>query len=569
MSTDNNDSYLLRQVTKAQTFLDRTTQTPTASATDAVVHDGFDAAMFRELLDEAPALYELAYEDLGKTYDYTEDLVRDVLMEFWKADPTVRSPKEMYPSFLLNQAVADDMSKAPETPQTRAFTKHDRYGSAMATIAVTNKIKSSLDKAKEAQAAAEAAAKAEAELRQRIKDLLEAMPDLSGMSMGVDAEGNPVPGDGEAMAFGLPIGAEGPLTEGDAEAFDALVAALQAAQDADLSYEDTLAEAQDQIDQVGRKMAPQVREAIEEAGDMLAEEADLMSSWGVDDGLLKRLSFSERQRLAGALRCNRLHEFRKLLGRFKIMQAAQSAKKVEFARDEAYDVELSDRLPDVLAGEWARIANPHSRLEFLEDLAEGRLLSKKYRGLEKIGQGSIIALVDNSGSMEARAAGDHTSSGPTREAYAKAFALALLDQAREAGRDFVGINFSSAGQVSVFRFPKGKGDIYEVMRFVEEFYGGGTDYMTPMNLAMDILEAEFNAAGLIKADLCMITDDDCRVTPTWLASYKERKERLGFRTFGIAVGCHAGNALASLSDNVRSIHSFTDPMAVADIIRTI
>ena len=43
--------------------------------------------------------------------------------------------------------------------------------------------------------------------------------------------------------------------------------------------------------------------------------------------------------------------------------------------------------------------------------------------------------------------------GVTREAWAEACALALLDQARHAGRDFVGIRFSAADKSKVFRFP--------------------------------------------------------------------------------------------------------------------
>lgn len=48
--------------------------------------------------------------------------------------------------------------------------------------------------------------------------------------------------------------------------------------------------------------------------------------------------------------------------------------------------------------------------------------------------------------------------GVTREAWAKACALALLDQARDAGRDFAGILFSAVDKLRVFRFmPGGSG----------------------------------------------------------------------------------------------------------------
>lgn len=560
-------SYLNDKITEAQGLLGR--GPVRATETDAVKHDSFDAAMYRELLDEAPALSELAYEDLGQHYDYTEDMVREVVMSFWQGDPTMRSSKEMHPSFLLNYGVADDILKAPETPHTRTFTKHDRYGAAMATIAVTEKIKDYLERAKEAQEKAEEAAEQQQALEQAMKNLAEMLAGLSppGESS-APGEGDEEGGCALGGASGPLSDQEGPLTEQQQIDLDALVAAIEAAQQADITYEQTLGEAQEEAERVSKGMSLPIREAVEAAGDMLADEADLFATWGVEDGILKRLSFEERQRLASALRRNRLNEFRKLIGRFRVMGEAQRSKKVEYARDEAYDVELSDRLPDVLASEFAMLTNEHTRLDFLERLAESQLLSKKYRGIEKIGQGSIICLVDNSGSMAVGAA-SRDRSGLSREAFAKAFALALLDQARAADRDFVGINFSSSNQISVFRFPKGKGDINLVLQFIEEFFGGGTDFMQPLDLAVDILEAEFNDAGLMRADLVMITDDDCRVTPQWLAKYQTRKEKLGFRTFGVAVGTNAGNALASLSDNVRSVFEFADPMQVADIMRVV
>lgn len=520
-------------------------------STDAVRQDSFDKRVYKELLDEAPALSDLAYETLGQKYDYTEELIGDIVMEFWKSDPVLRDQKEMHPRFLLNRAVAGDIAFAPETLNTRTFTQHDRYGSAMATIAITEKIKESLDKAKEAQEAAEAAAEAMQEFMDALSELGEA---LGGCALFGGQSGSP-------------SGEEGPMTEAQAVAMARLEDAIAALEDTELSMEQTLGEAQEQADKVEQALRAPIRKTIGEVGDMLAEEADMFSSWGVEDGELQMLSFEERQKLARSLRSNRLHEFRQIIGRFRMMAKSQRSRKTQFSRDEVYSVEMSDRLPDVLATEYSKLGNRHTRLEFLQALSEGQLLSKAYHGTEKVGQGSIIALVDNSGSMTAAAG--NGQSNISREAFAKAFALALLDQARAANRDFVGINFSSRNQISVFRFPKGKSSIAEVLRFVEEFYGGGTDFMQPIDRAMQILEDEYNSAGLQKADLVFITDDDCMVTPEWMRGYQERKERLGFRTFGIAVGRGAGNSLGAIADNVRSVMEFVDPMAVADIIRTI
>ena len=541
------ESYLLSAVATGEVLLS-TTPVPGA-ATDVVKQDTFDKATFASVSDEAPALREVTY-DLGGKHDYTNDLVGDVYNQFWQGDPILRDASAMHPTRLVNHAVVADVEQAPATPQTRMFTRHDRYGAAMATIAVKEHVEELLVQAEQARAKAEEAEQARQELAEAMRALADALGAMPG---------------GES---GPAVGGEGPLTKAQAASLEQLLAAIAAAGAGELTFESTFADAKAEADVIGRVVRQQVAKAITEAGDMLAEESELFASWGVEDGVIQQLSFAERQKLASALRRNRLNDFRKLIGRFRVMGAAQRAKKVEYARDEAYDVELSDRLPDLLATEWARIANVHTRLTFLSDLAEGNLLVRKYRGVEKIGQGSIIALIDNSGSMSVGAAA-RDRGGLTREAWAKAFALTLLDQARASNRDFVGINFSSANQQSVWRFPKGKADIYQVMAFIEEFFNGGTNFERPLDLAVDILEAEFNDAGTMRADLVMITDDDARVSDQWLARYQARKDKLGFRTFGVAVGMNAGNALGSLSDNVRSIFEFGDPMQVSDIIRTV
>jgi hypothetical protein len=81
---------------------------------------------------------------------------------------------------------------------------------------------------------------------------------------------------------------------------------------------------------------------------------------------------------------------------------------------------------------------------FAARYAAGELMLYDSQGEQATGQGAVIACVDTSHSMYEAGPG-----GVTREAWAKACALALLDQARDAGRDFVGILFSAADKLQV------------------------------------------------------------------------------------------------------------------------
>jgi hypothetical protein len=191
------------------------------------------------------------------------------------------------------------------------------------------------------------------------------------------------------------------------------------------------------------------------------------------------------------------------------------------------------------------------------------------QGEHTTGQGAVIACVDTSHSMYEAGPG-----GVTREAWAKACALALLDQARHAGRDFVGILFSAADKIQVFRFPAGRpAEIAQVLGFAETFLGGGTSYQTPLSAAGELLEEEFNDAARRHGDIVMITDDDCGVTEEWMRGWNDAKHRLGFRVFGVAVGhprvTEADSVLHALCDNLRSIEDLTDVHAADDLFRVI
>jgi uncharacterized protein with von Willebrand factor type A (vWA) domain len=110
----------------------------------------------------------------------------------------------------------------------------------------------------------------------------------------------------------------------------------------------------------------------------------------------------------------------------------------------------------------------------------------------------IICCVDCSGSMGARLPG----SGASGEAWAKACAVAMLDQARVARRGFAGILFSSADQVKVFRFPtRERTRIGDVLNFAEFFWGGGTNFEEPLAVAAGLLDAEYNADGRMRGDI--------------------------------------------------------------------
>ncbi|MEU1070983.1 VWA domain-containing protein, partial [Streptomyces albidoflavus] len=311
------------------------------------------------------------------------------------------------------------------------------------------------------------------------------------------------------------------------------------------------------------------RTATAQAVRVTREEAALMRAWGVGHGELERMPYEERARLAERLRTGRLARWAELIGRFRQMADGERARKVENATGELIGVTLGDDLSRVLPSELAHLGLPELRAVFAARYAAGELMLYDSRGEQTTGQGAVIACVDTSHSMYEEGPG-----GITREAWSKACALALLDQARHARRDFVGILFSAADKLQVFRFPAGRpAPVERVLEFAETFLGGGTSYQRPLSAAAALLAEEFDTAARGRGDIVLITDDECGVTEQWTREWQEARHRLGFRLFGFAVGAPtataSGSVLEALCDNLRPIEDLTDVRAAADLFRLI
>ena len=286
-----------------------------------------------------------------------------------------------------------------------------------------------------------------------------------------------------------------------------------------------------------------------EIAQQLADRTDERASaaaWGIDPGELQTMDFQARKDLAGRLSGSRMARFRELIGRFRMTARSEQARKAEFGRDELYSIALGRDLAEVLPSELVLLAHPRLREQFIRRFAEGQLLSRKWRGRQRAGDGPIIVLLDTSGSMEGDA-----------EGWAKAFALSLMEVARHDSRAFTTILFSSRTQVHRV---DGTG-LDAMVEVGETFLGGGTSYDRPLADAIAIATAD---AAFAKSDIVMVTDGECDMADaTWerLAAAREG----GLRVFGIAVGTEPGAALERMCDNVRSICDFTDANSVSDI----
>lgn len=510
--------------------------------TTAVVADRFERIAWRDTYEQSAGLRELD-EELNERYSHTTDLLTDAFLAAYKVRPRLRERTEMDPSRLVNHQVITSLVESPEFAELHRETAGDPYAAAMAVLAQTAALRRMLEHSRDAQERAEQAKKAQQAAEGAATAVGEALQQAADEA---DEDGT-VP----------------------APAADTVRRAIEAAGAAEATARQAARDAAQALTAAAPGIRAAARNAAAQAAEAAREEGALMRAWGVGPGELERMPFDQRARLAERLRTSRLAEWAELIGRFRQMAAGERARKVENATGELVGVTLGNDLSRVIPSELANLGLPALRAVFAARYAAGELMLYDSQGEQTTGQGAIIACVDTSHSMYEAGPG-----GITREAWAKACALALLDQARHAGRDFVGILFSAADKLQVFRFPADEpAGTDRIIDFAETFLGGGTSYQRPLSAAAELLEEEFNDAARTRGDIVMLTDDDCGVTEKWMRGWNDAKHLLGFRVFGVAIGAprvaEADSVLDALCDNLRSIEDLTDVHAAADLFRVI
>ena len=528
---------------------------PKPTAELAVESDRFDQAYWKDVRHNVPSIDHLI-TDLSRKHDYVEPFMEDFFQAAYKADPKVRDESEMRPTHRPNRMMLQTVQEMPQFQQLRTNTRGDEYGTAMALLSMETTLREVQQQTKAAQDAAKEAEQAQQDAddaAQAANDILESLPGGPGGVEGPQPDPNAPPG---APGTGCGLGTA-------QQAIDAAQAAQQAAQAA--------AQAASQAaQQAAAGMKQQLKQAIEQATKEGDEEAALCSAFGVDDGDLQRMSFDERRKLAEQLRNNRLAKFHKLLGQFKMVQQAESRRKVMHATDEVVGVKLGDDLARLTPAELMNLGIDELEDDFWLRYLNRELIQYDVRGTEQLGQGPVIVVCDESGSMASE-----DVAGGSREAWSKALTLALCDQARQKHRDFHYIGFSSSRQQVHFSFPGGVAKIGDVIALTEHFFGGGTHYEGPLRAALDLMEEHYDRNAQTtkgKPDIVFITDDEYgSLDSSFMTHWNRVKDKTSLRCFGVAIGCGYSGALQQVSDNVRSIQELTesDPRSMADVFRTI
>jgi len=488
-----------------------------------VESDAYDRGAFAALLADSPSLAETA-EAGGRLVPHFAALLEDVFCLLFKLEPRLRPADAVSQAVPLNRALLESFHDHPLLEHLRERTQLDEVEAGLATVLLGEGILELL--------------RAERLLpRGDLLDLFE-----------LERREDELRRRGEEAADAESLERDGETKRTD-EARDA--AALAEAR---------LRQKAQQVAERLREMPSRARGALPAAAAglsrQLAESGAESKSWGTGLGAGGRSSPGRQIELGRRLATNpKLRKLAALVGRMREQALALRRHPFERASEEVFEVRPGRDLERLLPPELVALRHPLLRREFARRLVEGQLLSYGLRGAEEHGRGPMIVCLDGSSSM----AGE-------KEIWSKAVALTLLEIARRQRRLFRFICFSSA-ETPLFTLdlnPRAHHEVQEdrALDLAEYFPGGGTDFMIPLDAALDCLRA----ARYRRGDVVLVTDGECRVEPEWLARFQAEKKKLGFAVYSVLidVGQSSQDTLAALSDRVTSVSSLTDD-AVRDL----
>ena len=297
-------------------------------------------------------------------------------------------------------------------------------------------------------------------------------------------------------------------------------------------------------------MTALVAQAVSAAAEKAEEVQNIIGAWSDDPGDVKKSEFNAK--LLDLVRKNEtLRDISKYLGRFREIFAQGKRNGYAYGRGEKYSLELGNNLSRALTSELAMLASPQTMPLFLQKYQRNQI--KQYQRREPIykGMGDIICCLDESIS---------TRGDPA--AWGKAVALTLLEIAADSGRSFALIHFAGPGNFKTDLFRPGTYNIANKLFAAETFLNGGTDFQTPMEEALRLMNEE----GFENADIVFITDGECALSQEYLETLRQEQAERRFTVTGVLLDKENSSMDFSLKEFCQNIYR-TSQLMGEDIVR--
>lgn len=234
--------------------------------------------------------------------------------------------------------------------------------------------------------------------------------------------------------------------------------------------------------------------------------------------------------LAAQLQGNtRVKELARKMGRNYISdEKKRKARIPQASRSEVHGTHRGDDLMRVLPSELLNLEDETLESIFYARLLEKNLLSYELQGITHIDgeesfqqdkrTGPVVACLDTSGSMQG---------APLLKA--KALLLAIANILKKENRSLHVLLFGASGEIREFSMEV-HNDAVGLLGFLHQGFGGGTDFETPIRRALAIIAEQ---KGYKKADVLMISDGDCDLSPEFSASLQQQKAPLDCSVYSV------------------------------------
>ena len=244
------------------------------------------------------------------------------------------------------------------------------------------------------------------------------------------------------------------------------------------------------------------------------------------------------------LKNKQIQKLARKMGRNYISEEKKKQASIpQASMSEVHGTHRSDDLMRLLPSELLKLEDETLETLFYARLLERDLMTYELSGFElanckqtetcKKRTGPVVACLDTSGSMQ----GD-----PLLKA--KALLLAIANILKQDDRSLHVLLFGSQGELKEFSM-NAQVDAAGLLAFLKHGFGGGTYFETPLQRAFDLIAEQ---PDYIKADVLMISDGDCQLSPDFLAKLQNKKQTLNCMVYSVL--CAGGRVDDEFSDEI-------------------
>lgn len=214
------------------------------------------------------------------------------------------------------------------------------------------------------------------------------------------------------------------------------------------------------------------------------------------------------------------------------------------SKNEVYGTHNSDDIMRILPSELVNLDDDDLEMLFYAELLEKKLITYQLAGVthetqdeeyreNKAITGPIVTLLDTSGSMDGQ---------PILKAKALLFAIATI--LKDENRHLCVMLFGDSGQIKEFKMTD-KDNLPALLRFLQSGFGGSTDFETPLQRAIEIINTYDDYK---KADILMLSDGDCQVSDKFAKTFAIQKQNSDCMVYSVL--CNGERVSDNFSDEV-------------------